>query len=162
VLGGPVGALIGAGAGAATGAYREPLEQTADDFVDRRIEQARSETQSSGSIGMPDQNAMSGGEGYAADDLTNEEVRRAQTALQELGHYDGRIDGLYGPKSIAAVGEFQQEHSLPQTFALDERTQQSLQTVVAEHNTDASAAQSQERQQSQGDAGPDQGGSQSQ
>ena len=59
--------------------------------------------------------------------LTNEEVREAQTALRELGFYDGRIDGLYGRRTIAAVGEFQaQQQDLPRTLALDDATRERL------------------------------------
>src|SRR5690606_39085823 len=65
-------------------------------------------------------------------DLTNEDVRQAQTTLADMGFYEGEIDGLYGPRSIAAVGEFQTQQNMPRTLALDDRTQQALRTRSAQ------------------------------
>ena len=35
--------------------------------------------------------------------------RRVQLALQRLGYYDGTVDGIYGPETIAAIRRFQHE-----------------------------------------------------
>jgi len=40
---------------------------------------------------------------------TTAEVRRAQEALRELGHYDGPIDGIEGPRTRRAVEAFRGE-----------------------------------------------------
>ena len=53
-------------------------------------------------------------------------VRQAQIALRGAGYEPGRIDGVMGPKTQAAIREFQASHSLPQTGRLDETTQQQL------------------------------------
>jgi peptidoglycan hydrolase-like protein with peptidoglycan-binding domain len=53
-------------------------------------------------------------------------VREAQIVLQGAGYEPGRIDGVMGPKTQAAVREFQASHGLPQTGRLDETTQQQL------------------------------------
>lgn len=142
VVGGPVGALAGAGIGAAGGAYREELQQRSDDAVDRASRNDRQPEEARTSDGG-DRDAVrqqSAARGDTAGDrpwaqdgaaeaaaLTNEEVREAQTALRELGFYDGRIDGLYGRRTIAAVGEFQaQQQDLPRTLALDDATRERL------------------------------------
>ena len=53
-------------------------------------------------------------------------VRDAQIALRDAGYEPGRIDGVMGPKTQAAIREFQASHGLPQTGMLDESTQQRL------------------------------------
>jgi len=134
LIAGPVGALVGAGAGAATGAYRDQVDDTVGTQTQRaarQIEQARqSDTAQAGET-------ASAPEAYAQQalrdegpPLSNEEVREAQTALQAMGLFDGEVDGLYGRRTISAVGEFQTQQNLPRTMALDQRTQQQLQQVA--------------------------------
>jgi peptidoglycan hydrolase-like protein with peptidoglycan-binding domain len=53
-------------------------------------------------------------------------VRNAQIALRDAGYEPGRIDGMMGPRTQAAIREFQAAHGLPQTGMLDESTQQRL------------------------------------
>jgi peptidoglycan hydrolase-like protein with peptidoglycan-binding domain len=53
-------------------------------------------------------------------------VRDAQIALRDAGFEPGRIDGVMGPRTQAAVREFQASHGLPQTGMLDKSTQQRL------------------------------------
>lgn len=48
-----------------------------------------------------------------------------------MGLYDGQIDGLYGPRTMRAVEQYQQRQGLPQTAALDQNTRQSLQQQTA-------------------------------
>jgi general secretion pathway protein A len=92
------------------------LEQRADTAIDNQADRLASAT---------------GQSPQAADDLTNDEVRDAQTALKDLGLYDGEIDGLYGRRTIEAVGRYQAQNDLPQTRALDEGTIERLQTAAA-------------------------------
>lgn len=40
-------------------------------------------------------------------------LQALQALLQERGHYDGALDGLYGPRMRAAIGQFQHRHGLP-------------------------------------------------
>lgn len=42
-----------------------------------------------------------------------EDIERIQTRLKELGHYAGKIDGDFGPKTEAAVKAFQASANLP-------------------------------------------------
>jgi peptidoglycan hydrolase-like protein with peptidoglycan-binding domain len=53
-------------------------------------------------------------------------VRDAQIALRNAGYEPGRIDGVMGPKTQAAIREFQTSRGLPQTGTLDTTTQQQL------------------------------------
>jgi len=48
--------------------------------------------------------------------------RRTQGALQELGFYDGAIDGAYGPQSRRALTRFQEARGLDPSGLPDERT----------------------------------------
>ena len=53
-------------------------------------------------------------------------VRDAQRALRDAGYEPGRIDGVMGPTTQAAIREFQASYGLPQTGRLDEPTQRQL------------------------------------
>ena len=49
-------------------------------------------------------------EAVAADEeMTDADRRRVQTALVRLGYYDGRVDGIFGPDSRAAIRRYQHE-----------------------------------------------------
>jgi hypothetical protein len=50
------------------------------------------------------------------------EIRRLQQMLADLGHYNGRIDGLFGSGTLQAVESFQEKHDLPKTKGPDSRT----------------------------------------
>ena len=41
--------------------------------------------------------------------MTDVDRRRIQTALARLGYYDGKIDGIFGPDSRAAIRRYQHE-----------------------------------------------------
>ncbi|MEZ5864460.1 MAG: peptidoglycan-binding domain-containing protein [Geminicoccaceae bacterium] len=47
--------------------------------------------------------------------MSREDVRRAQELLAEQGYDPGPIDGLYGPRTRAAVERFEQARGLPVT-----------------------------------------------
>ena len=132
VAGGPVGALIGAGVGAAGGAYREEGDAAVDRVADRAQAEIGGETRPQAGSGTAQQpmEHRSGALRAPASDLTNEQVRKAQTSLKDMGLYDGRIDGLYGPRTIRAVRQFQERQDLRQTGALDEKTRQELEVAA--------------------------------
>ncbi len=52
-------------------------------------------------------------------DITNLDI---QTVLKEKGLYTGDLDGLAGPKTAAAVVEFQKSKGLPETGKVDPKT----------------------------------------
>lgn len=53
-------------------------------------------------------------------------IRTAQEALQQAGIDVGPIDGVLGPRTQAALREFQKQHKLAQSGQLDEQTLNSL------------------------------------
>jgi hypothetical protein len=64
---------------------------------------------------------------YAYNDLPPDQViANVQAALQEEGYYQGEVDGLLGPLTRAALADYQREHGLYTTAAIDEPTLDSL------------------------------------
>ena len=60
--------------------------------------------------------------------VSRAELRQVQTQLRDMGLYTARVDGIWGPRTRAAVGQYQSQNNLPQSFALDSRTIQQLQS----------------------------------
>ena len=62
-------------------------------------------------------------------------VRAYTTALQQslldAGHYDGEVDGVYGPATVDAVVALQKAHGLPTTGTLDKATAAALEGELA-------------------------------
>jgi len=64
---------------------------------------------------------------YAYNDLPPDQViANVQAALQQEGYYTGEVDGILGPLTRAALAQFQQDHGLYITSAIDQPTLQSL------------------------------------
>jgi Putative peptidoglycan binding domain len=60
---------------------------------------------------------------YSYDNLPPDEViMNVQSELQFQGYYQGSIDGQLGPQTRAAIAEFQRDHELEVTSAVDEPT----------------------------------------
>jgi peptidoglycan hydrolase-like protein with peptidoglycan-binding domain len=127
VVGGPVGAVAGAGIGALAGANREKVDEGTNKATDATREKIASATERSGSATTTSRSA----DRVAGPGPTNEEVKQAQTALHNMGLYDGKIDGIYGRKTVAAVGKFQEKNSLRRTGTLDAPTQEKLQQLAS-------------------------------
>jgi len=53
-------------------------------------------------------------------------VADVQASLQEQGYYQGDVDGLMGPQTRQALADFQRDHGLITTAALDQPTLASL------------------------------------
>src|SRR5713101_2557834 len=53
-------------------------------------------------------------------------IANAQAALQQQGYYQGEVDGLLGPLTRAAVADYQRDHGLYVTSAIDRPTLVSL------------------------------------
>jgi peptidoglycan hydrolase-like protein with peptidoglycan-binding domain len=51
--------------------------------------------------------------------MTLADRRRVQIALASLGYYDGRLDGIFGPDSRAAIRRYQHEIGAAMTGTLD-------------------------------------------
>ena len=58
----------------------------------------------------------------SAPELTPDTTQQVQQKLQQQGMYRGRIDGVWGPGTEAAVRSFQQQHNLNATGKLDSDT----------------------------------------
>lgn len=56
-------------------------------------------------------------------------IRNAQEALQKKGFDIGQVDGLLGPRTMAALREFQQQHGLARSGQLDAETLKALGAV---------------------------------
>jgi hypothetical protein len=64
---------------------------------------------------------------YAYNRLPPDQViANVQTALQQQGYYHGEVDGLIGPLTREAIADYQRNHGLYQTAAIDQPTLQSL------------------------------------
>src|SRR5438876_7811825 len=64
---------------------------------------------------------------YAYNNLPPDQViANVQAALQQQGYYQGEVDGLLGPLTRAAVANFQRDHGLYITSAIDRPTLSSL------------------------------------
>jgi peptidoglycan hydrolase-like protein with peptidoglycan-binding domain len=72
------------------------------------------------------QDSTTQGAGSMSAPMHSASVREAQQALQDKGHDVGPIDGLMGPKTAAAVREFQQAQGLKATGRLDRETLSAL------------------------------------
>ena len=57
---------------------------------------------------------------------SNDEVRQAQTALQQKGIDPGPIDGIMGPKTKKAIADFQRQQNLSASGSLDRQTEAAL------------------------------------
>jgi hypothetical protein len=64
---------------------------------------------------------------YAYNDLPPDQVIfNVQGALQQQGYYRGAVDGALGPRTRAALANYQRDHGLEITSAVDEPTLASL------------------------------------
>jgi peptidoglycan hydrolase-like protein with peptidoglycan-binding domain len=76
----------------------------------------------------------------AQPQMSQAEIRQVQERLQELGYYDGAIDGIPGPNTAEAMREYQQARGLPVTGRLDQETAQALQIGEVAETTETTLA----------------------
>lgn len=57
-------------------------------------------------------------------------VSAIQTDFRALGYYSGDIDGIYGPNTITAVEQFQEDNGLPVTGLVDPPTQAAVNVAL--------------------------------
>ncbi len=67
-------------------------------------------------------------------------VSALQTDLQAAGFYTGEIDGIYGPATIAAVEQLQEQSGLPVTGLMDPATQRALAEILGQQESAQVAA----------------------
>ncbi|HKY15013.1 MAG TPA: peptidoglycan-binding domain-containing protein [Microthrixaceae bacterium] len=76
-----------------------------------------------------------------AEAALHEYVVALQTDLRTAGYYNGSIDGVYGPETLAAVEALQTEAGLPVTGYVDQATAAALEAaVLAKTGADAAEA----------------------
>jgi hypothetical protein len=61
-------------------------------------------------------------------------VMQLQRQLGQLNYYEGPVDGLMGPQTIAAVQDLQRQAGLPQTGQMNAATQAALANYLAHGN----------------------------
>jgi hypothetical protein len=61
-------------------------------------------------------------------------VMQLQRQLGQLNYYEGPVDGLMGPQTIAAVKDLQRQAGLPQTGQMNAATQAALANYLAHGN----------------------------
>jgi hypothetical protein len=61
-------------------------------------------------------------------------VATLQQQLGQLNYYEGSIDGLMGPQTIAAITYLQRDAGLPQTGTMNAATQAALQNFLVNGN----------------------------
>ena len=66
---------------------------------------------------------LSGNQQQRAGDYTS----ALQKSLAEAGYYEEKVDGVYGPATVAAVQALQKAHGLPETGTVDKATDAALQ-----------------------------------
>ncbi len=81
----------------------------------------------------------------AVQELARRNTERVQNRLQELGLYQGDIDGLWGPQTSQAVAEFQRSHGLAATGSLNVATL----TALDQAGNNEPAAQNEQAQGNQ-------------
>ncbi len=70
-----------------------------------------------------------------ASQWVSDYVTALQTDLQAAGLYDGGIDGIYGPQTIAAVEKLQKDAGLPVTGLVDPATQAALAAALGQRQS---------------------------
>ena len=61
-------------------------------------------------------------------------VKQLQRELAQLNYYEGPVDGLMGPQTIAAIKDLQRQAGLPQTGTMNAATQKALDNYMAHGN----------------------------
>jgi Putative peptidoglycan binding domain len=61
-------------------------------------------------------------------------VMQLQRELGQLNYYEGPVDGLVGPQTIAAIKDLQRQAGLPQTGVMNAATQAALANYLAHGN----------------------------
>jgi peptidoglycan hydrolase-like protein with peptidoglycan-binding domain len=64
-----------------------------------------------------------------------------QTELQQIGYFDGQIDGIYGPQTVEGVKRLQADSGLPEKGFVDRATASALDAKLAEVGKQAAAAE---------------------
>jgi peptidoglycan hydrolase-like protein with peptidoglycan-binding domain/DNA invertase Pin-like site-specific DNA recombinase len=122
---GPIDGLFGP----LTRAAVERFQQTAGVSVDGIVgQQTRKALRSASPL------AFARGEGIGTPG-GSDQVRSVQRGLRRLNHEPGRVDGLYGPRTEAAVARFQRAAGLTASGQVDRRTLKALADAQPDRET---------------------------
>ena len=69
-------------------------------------------------------------------------VRTVQTKLKNWGYYTGTVDGVYGPKTVAAVKYFQQKNGLTQDGVVGAKTAAAMGITLTSSSSSSSSSSS--------------------
>ena len=61
-------------------------------------------------------------------------VKKLQQELGQLNYYEGPVNGIMGPQTIAAIKDLQRQANLPQTGTMNAATQAALDNYLANGN----------------------------
>jgi peptidoglycan hydrolase-like protein with peptidoglycan-binding domain len=61
-------------------------------------------------------------------------VKTLQQQLGQLNYYEGPVDGIMGPQTIAVIKDLQRQAGLPQTGTMNPATQAALASYLAHGN----------------------------
>jgi peptidoglycan hydrolase-like protein with peptidoglycan-binding domain len=61
-------------------------------------------------------------------------VEKLQQQLGQLNYYEGPVDGIMGPQTVAAIKDLQRQAGLPQTGTMNAATQAALANYLAHGN----------------------------
>lgn len=70
----------------------------------------------------PNESSHQNGNQNTRENLSEDEIRKMQRALEQKGFRVGRLDGKLGPKTKRALNLFQRKQRIPRTGTPDERT----------------------------------------
>ena len=86
--------------------------------------------------GFPFGGSRSTVQGYfGAGQPSSDETKQIQQALKDKGHDPGRIDGIMGSKTRAALRDFQKENGLQASGTLDDETASALGVTAASESS---------------------------
>lgn len=69
---------------------------------------------------------------------SGQEVKNIQTKLKQWGYYDGKVDGIFGSKTLAAVKKFQQKNGLTVDGIVGQKTLNALGISSSSNSTTSS------------------------
>ena len=81
---------------------------------------------SSSAAQQPNYSSAPSQQAEAQQPLTADTIRQVQQTLQQQGLYHSGVDGVWGPRTEAAVRSFQQKNNINPTGQLDQQTLASL------------------------------------
>jgi peptidoglycan hydrolase-like protein with peptidoglycan-binding domain len=89
-------------------------------------ERTSSASSARSNYGAAQQPAVSSQQAEAQQPLSADTIRQVQQSLQQQGLYHAGPDGVWGPRTEAAVRSFQQKNNINPTGQLDQQTLASL------------------------------------